>query len=91
MHSRSAQQCPALATSLASHYNPHYVSDPAPATPAQVLAQRYSNLGADLSHALAIEETLPAELGAVVAHPSRSTHGSTFRGTCALISDTTLR
>ena len=52
--------------------------------PHQVLAQRYRNLGVDLAHALAIEESLPAELGAVVAHPSRSTCGSTFRGTCAL-------
>ena len=51
---------------------------------AKVLAQRYRNLGADLAHAHAIETTLPAEIGMVTVQPSRSTHGSTFRGTCAL-------
>ena len=47
----------------------------------KVLSQRYRNLGADLSHAHAIETHLPAEVGMILAQPSRSQHASTFRGT----------
>lgn len=56
-------------------------------TPAQAFAvfeQRYRNLDTDLSHAHAIEYTLPAEVGPVLAYPSRSTHSATFLGSLKL-------
>ena len=49
-----------------------------------VFEQRCRNLDADLSHAHAIEYHLPAEVGRVLAYPSRSAHSSTFRGSLKL-------
>ena len=46
-----------------------------------VLKQKFRNLEADLSHAHVIEFNLPAEIGLVQTHKSRSTQASTFRGT----------
>jgi len=46
-----------------------------------VLRQRYRNLEADLTHAHALEAHMPAEIGAVISHQSRSFQSSTFRGT----------
>ena len=42
---------------------------------------RFRNLEADQMHAFAIELHLPAEIGPVQTHKSRSTQASTFRGT----------
>ena len=46
----------------------------------EVYKQKYRNLGADLSHAHAIEYSLPFEIGDVQSYKSRSTTASTFRG-----------
>ena len=48
----------------------------------EVYKQKYRNLEADQAHAHALEYSLPAEIGEVQSHKSRSTMGSTFRG-CA--------
>ena len=50
-------------------------------THSALASYRYRNLDADLVHAHAIEYSLPAEIGAIQSHRSRSTKASTFRGT----------
>ena len=47
----------------------------------EILQQKFRNLEADQAHAHAIEFSLKAEIGPVQTHKSRSSQGSTFRGT----------